>query len=1199
MITKSRGVVTIPLLSSISIIRVLVLLPAVVLLSFSISYSDENLQEKGKLLPAPSNKEAIYALESRYSEVSTIFYDDFENGGTNWSTIGFWQIGEPTSGPETGYYSPNCAGTNLHGDYMNYAYDLLISKTIAIPECTSDSNKIILRFREWTAIESGYDHGWLRISTDMGGSWSRILGRTGYSGWRQSFADITSYENDTIQVMFQLISDDSLTFDGWFIDDVEIIELAPLPLWTEIGNINERDHFIYLTVDVDTFGVGFSDMETSNFTVFEDGRIQTWYLNIDPPISSEGGTKRTDIVFLMDNSGSMEEEQEAIQENIIAFIDSLQSNAIDFALGLCRFGQSMGNGYPIIEDNGILTTDVEYFRDDVWNRNVLDGGSERGWSAIYESARGFAFRPGSNRQFILITDQGSESGHTFDEALQMLHSGSITFNAIVDTSDTQQVEDYCHLADATGGYCYHCYSDFSYILRAISQFVSSSYVISYRSDTPIYDNRERLVEVEVAYGGDTFRSQQSYLPGLSPVVNRTASTLAIHEQAWPELTEFIIEIEATDYVSPEIHDAKIFYRTTNTTYYNSSSMTNTSADTFSASIPVNLVRSPGVDYFITVSDSLSLTSDPSLNPRSYPYQIAVLPNQAPFVEHTPPTSMIPGESVVIDAIISDNTNYLTSADLYYRKIGQLTFRHTELTNTSGSNFTAQIPPEDVTDHGIQYYIYAKDDHNIGSYYGTPDIPHQLTADSFSTHLYFLTDPIYLLPHNYGVSTQASLMIRGARDVVGIQAELLFDPNKLMVVGIQPGEFLEYNGGIVSDFSTYQNEAGTVSIRMTTQGGIPVGVDGDGEIALIKFLSKVTDVSSDLQVTDASLRDHRNETIHTEFSDGRFESVYELLADFDFDCDIDFADFTAFVSYWNEQPDNLTGDIAGPITGDNPGLGPWPRDRYPYPADGVIDFEDQMIFIMMYNWYYLNSPDSLVRMFRLDTPTRQMSEMLNITVPEIVEVGERFLLAINLPKMNGVYGLTLGISYDNDLLSFVDYNLESTAGEGDFILSLDRHEEGFININRAVAGGYSGMNWEDNSAIINFKAEQEGTVLLRIDKIDMRDRYNSSIIDYSEYLPWERFIEIKPELPAEIQLLQSYPNPFNSEVNIEFALPHKSQVKLSLFNLLGRKVATLVDEELDAGYHIKNWNAEGFASGIYFYKLQTGTISFVKRMTLLK
>ncbi len=1185
--------------NSKSISQILILLPAVFLLNFSYSYSNETGQEKGKLLPAPSNREAIRALENRYSEVSTIFFDGFENGSANWSTIGFWQIGEPTSGPETGYDSPNCAGTNLNGDYSNYAYDLLISQPIAIPECSSDSNKLILRFREWTAIESGYDHGWLRISTDLGGSWARSLGRTGYSGWRQSFVDITLYGGDTIQVMFQLISDDSLTFDGWFIDDVEIVELTPLPLWADVRNINERDHFVYLTVDVDTFGVGFSDMEASNFTVFEDGRIQTWYLNIDRPVSSEGGIKRTDIVFLMDNSGSMEEEQEAIQENITAFIDSLQAGAIDFALGLCRFGQSLGNGYPIIEDNGILTTDAEYYRDDVWDRNVLDGGTERGWSAIYESARGFAFRPGSNKQFILITDQGSESGHTYDEALQMLHSGSITFNAIVDTSDIQQVEDYCLLSDATDGYCYHCYSDFSDILRTISQFVSASYVISYRSDTPVYDGRERIVDVEAAYKGDIFRTQQSYLPGLSPVINRTASTLALHEQAWPELTEFAIKIEAEDYVSPDIHDAKIFYRTTNTAYYNSGSMTNTSEDTFSASIPANLVRSPGIDYFITVSDSLSLTSDPSLNPRSYPYQIAVLPNESPFIEHIPPSSIIPGEAVVIDAIISDNTNHVTSAELYYRKIGQLTYRRTELTNAAGSNYTAQIPPEDVTDYGIQYYIYAKDDHNIGTYHGSPDAPHQLTADSHSTHLYFLTDPIYLLPYMYEVSTQASLMIRGAGDIVGIQAELLFDPNKLEVIDIEPGEFLELNGGVVTNFSTYQNDGGTVSIQMTTQGGIPAGVSGDGEVALIKFLSKVTDVNSDLQVTNASLRNHRNETVLPELSNGEFESVYELLADFDFDCDIDFTDFTAFVSYWNEQPDNLSGDIAGPITGDNPGLGPWPKDSYPYPADGVIDFEDQMVFILMYNWYNLNSSDSLSRLFEPNAPIGQMSKAINITAPEAVEVGERFPLVISLPKLNNVCGLTVQISYNEDILSFIDHNFESSAEDGDFILSLNRHEAGFLTINQAIAGGYSGLNWGSDAAIFEFKAEREGTAHLRINKLDMRDRYNSSIIDYSQSLPWERIIEIKPELPAEIKLMQSYPNPFNSEVIIQFALPRKNHVNLSLFNLLGRKIATLIDEELNAGYHSINWNADGFASGIYFYKLRAGTISSVKRMTLLK
>ncbi|MCH6573931.1 MAG: M28 family peptidase [Bacteroidetes bacterium] len=97
------------------------------------------------------------------------------------------------------------------------------------------------------------------------------------------------------------------------------------------------------------------------------------------------------------------------------------------------------------------------------------------------------------------------------------------------------------------------------------------------------------------------------------------------------------------------------------------------------------------------------------------------------------------------------------------------------------------------------------------------------------------------------------------------------------------------------------------------------------------------------------------------------------------------------------------------------------------------------------------------------------------------------------------------------------------------------------------------------------------------------------------------------IPREFDLNQNYPNPFNPTTVIEFALPVKSKVELSVYNLLGEKIVTLVNEEKDAGNHQVLFNAINLSSGIYFYKLQAGDPSassgqsFVqtKKMILLK
>ena len=94
------------------------------------------------------------------------------------------------------------------------------------------------------------------------------------------------------------------------------------------------------------------------------------------------------------------------------------------------------------------------------------------------------------------------------------------------------------------------------------------------------------------------------------------------------------------------------------------------------------------------------------------------------------------------------------------------------------------------------------------------------------------------------------------------------------------------------------------------------------------------------------------------------------------------------------------------------------------------------------------------------------------------------------------------------------------------------------------------------------------------------------------------------VPGQFMLAQNHPNPFNPDTRIEFALDVASPVKLEVFNTLGRKVRTLVDEHLSSGVHTVSWDARSddgdrVPSGTYLYRLTTGTRVVSKTMTLLK
>jgi len=90
-----------------------------------------------------------------------------------------------------------------------------------------------------------------------------------------------------------------------------------------------------------------------------------------------------------------------------------------------------------------------------------------------------------------------------------------------------------------------------------------------------------------------------------------------------------------------------------------------------------------------------------------------------------------------------------------------------------------------------------------------------------------------------------------------------------------------------------------------------------------------------------------------------------------------------------------------------------------------------------------------------------------------------------------------------------------------------------------------------------------------------------------------------ELPCEFALSGNYTNPFNAQTVIEYQLRQATDVKLEVYNLIGEKVATLLNEAEEAGYKSVTWDASEVSSGVYFYKLTAGDLTEVKRMTLLR
>jgi hypothetical protein len=98
--------------------------------------------------------------------------------------------------------------------------------------------------------------------------------------------------------------------------------------------------------------------------------------------------------------------------------------------------------------------------------------------------------------------------------------------------------------------------------------------------------------------------------------------------------------------------------------------------------------------------------------------------------------------------------------------------------------------------------------------------------------------------------------------------------------------------------------------------------------------------------------------------------------------------------------------------------------------------------------------------------------------------------------------------------------------------------------------------------------------------------------------------VNDNLPKTFALSQNYPNPFNPNTEVAFDLPVRTHVTLTVYNVLGQQVTTLVNEPLAAGSYVADWNGHSSsgteaASGIYFYRLHTEQFTQTKKMVLLK
>ncbi len=146
---------------------------------------------------------------------------------------------------------------------------------------------------------------------------------------------------------------------------------------------------------------------------------------------------------------------------------------------------------------------------------------------------------------------------------------------------------------------------------------------------------------------------------------------------------------------------------------------------------------------------------------------------------------------------------------------------------------------------------------------------------------------------------------------------------------------------------------------------------------------------------------------------------------------------------------------------------------------------------------------------------------------------------------------------------------------------------------------NGNNWEqlltDCNCIFKGISTMAGTVINNKFVLYL-GTYGEGLFQYSDNVSK---VETNYQVPEGFKLYQNYPNPFNPGTKIKYNIPKNSKVIISIIDVLGRGIKTLLNEYQNAGIHEINFDASGLTSGIYFYKVTAGKYTAVKKMILLK
>ncbi|MCF8241538.1 MAG: Omp28-related outer membrane protein [Melioribacteraceae bacterium] len=207
----------------------------------------------------------------------------------------------------------------------------------------------------------------------------------------------------------------------------------------------------------------------------------------------------------------------------------------------------------------------------------------------------------------------------------------------------------------------------------------------------------------------------------------------------------------------------------------------------------------------------------------------------------------------------------------------------------------------------------------------------------------------------------------------------------------------------------------------------------------------------------------------------------------------------------------------------------------------------------------------------------------------------------LTELQGEYSINYIITEDS--LNGFQSGSDTCPGDENFtfnnvVRSVIKNRDGGILKDSLWLSGET-VSHEITHTLVSEINVSNANLIIFVNKVN--DEINSSEIQQAVKVKLNQNVVAVNETGAAVsyKLFQNYPNPFNPVTSIKFFLPVNDNVELTIYDILGRKIITLLESEMNEGYHEVNFSAVNLTSGIYFYRLQTSQFNQLKKMTLLK